>query len=130
NVLAAGGGAMSVTRDQVPGKHGRSPRVRRVLFFLLLLIVMDDAVDLLNAGAFVWAGDEYAVQGRRLPTHHTRLVIDDVRDPDRRTTISRQTDPADTVGRRPDPILSQTNPPRARSHIVSPADETSATLPQ
>ena len=57
-----------MTRGRVPGKRGRSPRLRRALVFLLLLIVVDDAVDLLNAGAFAWAGDEYAVQGRRLPS--------------------------------------------------------------
>ena len=40
---------MSVTLHQIPVTRGRPRRARRVLLFLLLLIVTDDAVDLLNA---------------------------------------------------------------------------------
>jgi hypothetical protein len=123
--------AMNVTLQQIPVTRRRPRSARRVLLFLLLLIVMEDAVDLLNSGAFAWTGEEYVDQGRRPPlTQSTRIVADEVRGAYRTTAIMRQAAGADNVGRRRDPIPSHTRAPRARSHIVSPLEDVSAPVPQ
>jgi hypothetical protein len=94
--------------------------------FLLLLVVMDDAADLLNSGAFAWAGDEYVIQGRTPPAHPMRIVGNDVGIADRTTLIVKPAAAADDVGRRRDSIPSHTRAPRARSYIASPAEDASA----
>ena len=126
---------MSVTLHQIPVTRGRPRRARRVLLFLLLLIVMDDAVDLLNSGAFAWAGEEYAVHGRRAQdpsplAHPMRIVANEVRDAYRTTAIVKQAAAADNVGRRRDRIPAHTRAPRARSHIISPPEDASAIFAQ
>ena len=121
---------MSVTLHRLPVPRGRAPRGRRILLFLLLLIVMADAVDLVNPGAFTCGGEAYVAHARGSLAHPARIMAGEVPDPYRTRAIMTQPTEADNVGRRRDPIQSHRRAPRARSHIMSPPEDVSATLPQ
>jgi hypothetical protein len=91
---------------------------------------MGDAVDLVNPGAFTWGGEEYVVHAPGPLAHPTRVGANEVWDRYRITPIARRPAECDNIGRRRDPPPSHTHAPRARSHIVSPPEDASATVPQ
>jgi hypothetical protein len=125
---------MGVTFRQVSTTQGRLWRARQVLLFLLLLIVTEDAVDLINPGAFGWAGDEYAVHGQRVqsqrpPARPTRIVASEICNAGHTAVLLRQPAEADTAGHRRDSVPSSTRIPRARSHVASSPEDASAPPP-
>ena len=107
-------------------EHAR--RARRVLLFFLFLIIMEDTVDLLNSGAFVWGGEEYAVHARP-GANPTRLSPGEVRDPNRATLTVTRAAMVPNVERRCDVISSPRSAPRARSHIILSSEDCSSAVP-
>jgi len=120
---------MSVTLHPLPVPRGRALRGRRILLFLLLLIVMEDVVDLVNPGAFTWGGEEYVVHVPG-PLAYPPRVADEIWDRYRITPIGWRPTECDNIGNRRDRTPSHTHAARARSHIVSPSEDASVTVPQ